>query len=112
MVCLGDMMGKVVEANDTDFDVVTKRAEWVLVDFWAPWCGPCRMVGPVLSQIAEEREITVAKVNTDVNPLTSGRYGIRGIPALLLFKNGEMIDRMTGAMPKHGMDSWLNRHMA
>ncbi len=111
MVCLGDMMGKVVEANDTDFDVVTKSAEWVLVDFWAPWCGPCRMVGPVLSQIAEEREITVAKVNTDVNPLTSGRYGIRGIPALLLFKNGEMIDRMTGAMPKHGMDSWLNRHM-
>ena len=112
MVCLGDVMGKVVEANATDFDVVTKRAEWVQVDFWAPWCGPCRMVGPVLSQIAEEREITVAKVNTDVNPLTSGRYGIRGIPALLLFKNGEMIDRMTGAMPKHGMDSWLNRHMA
>ena len=107
-----DVMWKVVEANDTDFDVVTKSAEWVLVDFWAPWCGPCRMAGPVLSQIAEEREITVAKVNTDVNPLTSGRYGIRGIPALLLFKNGEMIDRMTGAMPKHGMDSWLNRHMA
>ena len=112
MVCLGDVMGKVVEAYDPAFDVVTKSAEWVLVDFWAPWCGPCRMVGPVLSQIAEEREITVAKVYTDVNPLTSGRYGIRGIPALLLFKTGEMIDRMTGAMPKHGMDSWLNRHMA
>ena len=84
----------------------------VLVDFWAPWCGPCRMVGPVLSQIAEEREITIAKVNTDVNPLTSGRFGIRGIPALILFRNGEMVDRMTGAMPKQSMDSWLDRHMS
>ena len=72
MVCLGDVMGKVVEANDTDFDVGTKRADAVLVDSCAPWCGPCRRVGPVLSQIAEEREITVAKVNSDVNPLTSG----------------------------------------
>ena len=104
-------MGKIVDASDSDFDVVTKSDEWVLVDFWAPWCGPCRMVGPVLSQIADEREITVAKVNTDVNPLTSGRFGIRGIPALLLFRNGEMIDRMTGAMPKHGMDTSLRRHM-
>lgn len=112
MVSIGEIMGKIVEASDSDFDVVTKSDEWVLVDFWAPWCGPCRMVGPVLSQIAGEREMTIAKVNTDVNPLTSGRFGIRGIPALLLFNNGEMVDRMTGAMPKHAMDSWLNRHMA
>jgi len=108
----GDELGKVVDANDSDFDVVTKSDEWVLVDFWAPWCGPCRMVGPVLTQIAGEREITVAKVNTDVNPLTSGKYGIRGIPALLLFKDGELVDRATGARPKPEMDSWLNRHMA
>ena len=63
-------MGKVVDTGDTDFDVTTKSDELVLADFWAPWCGPCRMVGPVLSQIAEERQITIAKVNTDVNPLT------------------------------------------
>ena len=109
---LGVTLGKVVDVSDSDFDVATKSDEWVLVDFWAPWCGPCRMVGPVLSQIAEEREITIAKVNTDVNPMTSGKFGIRGIPALILFKDGEIIDRMTGAMPKQGMDSWLDRHMA
>lgn len=108
---VGDRVGKVVDVNDSDFDVATNSDEWVLVDFWAPWCGPCRMVGPVLSQIADEREITIAKVNTDVNPMTSGKFGIRGIPALILFKNGEIVDRMTGAMPKQGMDSWLDRHM-
>ena len=105
-------MGKVVDTGDADFDVMTKSGEWVLADFWAPWCGPCRMVGPVLSQIADEREITIAKVNTDVNPLTSGRFGIRGIPALILFRNGEVVDRMTGAMTKKSMDSWLDRHMS
>ncbi len=108
---IGEQMGRVVDASDSDFDVVTKSDEWVLVDFWAPWCGPCKMVAPILSQIASEREITVAKVNTDVNPVSSGRFGIRGIPALMLFNNGEIVDRMTGAMPKPGMDAWLNRHM-
>ena len=105
-------MGQVVDASDSDFDVVASSDKWVLVDFWAPWCGPCRMVTPVLEQIAGEREITIAKVNTDINPVSSGRFGIRGIPALLLFKDGEMVDRMTGAMPKYGMDTWLDRHMA
>tara|TARA_B100000959_G_C14975123_1_gene621262 strand:+ start:1746 stop:2129 length:384 start_codon:yes stop_codon:yes gene_type:complete len=108
----GDELGKVVDASDSDFDIVTKNDEWVLVDFWAPWCGPCRMVGPILSQIAGEREITIAKVNTDVNPMTSGKYGIRGIPALLLFRDGELVDRVTGARPKAEMNSWLDRHMA
>ena len=105
-------MGQVVDASDSDFDVVTKSDKWVLVDFWAPWCGPCRMVTPVLKQIAGEREITIAKVNTDINPVSSGRFGIRGIPALLLFRDGEVVDRMTGAMPKDGMDDWLDLHMA
>ena len=104
-------MGRVIDASDSDFDVVTKSDEWVLVDFWAPWCGPCKMVAPVLSQIASERDITVAKVNTDVSPMSSGRFGIRGIPALILFNNGEVVDRMTGAMPKPGMDDWLNQRM-
>lgn len=105
-------MGQVVDASDSDFDVVANSDKWVLADFWAPWCGPCRMVTPVLEQIAGEREITIAKVNTDINPVSSGRFGIRGIPALILFRDGEILDRMTGAMPKNGMDAWLDRHMA
>ena len=105
-------MGQVVDASDSDFDVVTNSDKWVLADFWAPWCGPCRMVAPVLEQIAGEREITIAKVNTDINPVSSGRFGIRGIPALILFRDGEIVDRMTGAMPKNGMDAWLDHHMA
>ena len=105
-------MGEVRTVTDSEFETTVNDNGWVLVDFWAPWCGPCRMVAPVLSQIAEEREITIAKVNTDVNPQTSGRFGIRGIPALILFRDGEVVDRMTGAMPKQSMDSWLDRHMS
>lgn len=108
----GEYMGKVVDTSDADFDVVTKSDDWVLVDFWAPWCGPCKMIAPVLKQISEEREITIAKVNTDVNPLSSGRFGVRGIPALILFNNGTVVDRVSGALPKPAMDSWLDRHMA
>ena len=106
-------MSNVQDFTDDNFSQeVLESPTPVLVDFWAPWCGPCRMVSPILTQIAEEREITIAKVNIDVNPLTSGRFGIRGIPALILFRNGEMVDRMTGAMPKQSMDSWLDRHMS
>jgi len=69
------------------------------------------MIAPVLEQIAGEREITIAKVNTDVNHMSPRKYGVRGIPNLILFHNGEVVDRMSGAMPKPNMDDWLNRHM-
>ena len=72
-------MGKVVDASDATFDEIIGTG-WVLVDFWAPWCGPCKVVAPILEQIAGEREITIAKVNTDENPNTPGRFGVREIP--------------------------------
>ena len=105
-------MGRIINASDDDFGNVTKSDGWVLVDFWAPWCGPCKMIAPVLEQVAGEREMTIAKVNTDINPLSAGRFGIRGIPALLLFKNGELVDQLAGFMPKPNFDQWLNRHMS
>jgi thioredoxin 2 len=74
----------------------------VLVDCWAPWCGPCRMVAPVLDQLASEYagRIKIAKLNVDENPMTSSRYGIQSIPTMLLFKNGNQIDKLVGALPK------------
>ena len=92
---------------------MTTGKEWFLVGFWAPWCGPSKMSAPVLDQIAAEREnITIAKVNTDVNSLTPGRLGVRGIPFLVLFHNGQPVDQKSGAMPKGAFDQWLNSHMA
>ena len=105
-------MGRLIEASDGYFDAVTASDEWVLVDFWAPWCGPCKMIAPVLEQLSGERDMTIAKVNTDINPLSSGKFGIRGIPALLLFHNGQLVDQQAGAMPKPMFDQWLDRHMA
>ena len=104
-------MGRVIDASDAQFDIVTKSSEWVLVDFWAPWCGPCKMIAPILNQIAEERDITIAKVNTDMNPLSMGKFGFRGIPALVLFHNGQVVDQMTGARPKPMFDQWLGKYM-
>ncbi|MBT4059642.1 MAG: thioredoxin [Euryarchaeota archaeon] len=106
------MAGGIIETSDATFETVTGENEWVLVDFWAPWCGPCKMIAPVLEQIAGERDnLTIAKVNVDNNPNSPGRFGVRGIPTLVLFHNGEAVDQVTGAMQKGGFDDWLNRHI-
>jgi thioredoxin 1 len=81
----------------------------VLVDFWAEWCGPCKMIGPALEEISEELadRVTITKLNIDDHPETPGKYGVRGIPTMILFKNGEIVETKVGAAPKAALKSWL-----
>ena len=101
----------VVTLSGSSFDQeVVKSATPVLVDFWAEWCGPCRMIGPSLEDISKEMDgkLKVVKVNIDENPTTPSRYGVRSIPTLLLFKNGQVAATKIGAEPKQKLVSWIN----
>jgi thioredoxin 1 len=88
--------------------------EPVLVDFWAEWCGPCRQIGPALEELSGEYagKLTVAKINIDENPETPGRYGVRGIPTLMIFKGGELAATKVGAAPKSAIDAWIKSAIA
>ncbi len=97
--------------SDDSFDAdVLKSGRPVLVDFWAEWCGPCKQIGPALEEIAAEMgdRVTIAKLNIDDNPMTPGRYGVRGIPTLMVFKDGKVAATMVGAKPKSKIVEWLN----
>ena len=86
----------------------------VLVDFWAEWCGPCRQIAPALEELSEQfkGKLTVAKINIDESPETPGRYGVRGIPTLMLFKNGELAATKVGAQPKSALEAWLKAELS
>ncbi|MDR9387936.1 MAG: thioredoxin [Balneolaceae bacterium] len=108
-------MAKAIEFNDTNFATEVESADTpVLVDFWAEWCGPCRMVGPVVEELAGEYEgkVKVGKVDVDNNPSVSMKYGIRSIPTLLIFKNGEVVDQVVGAVPKSTLQKQLDAQVA
>ena len=105
-------MSAPIEVSDGEYDGVIGSNEWVLVDFWAPWCGPCKALGPSLSTIAGERDsLVVAKVNTDTDAMNAAKLGVRGIPALFLYHNGKVVDNLTGVLPKPALDSWLDEKM-
>jgi thioredoxin 1 len=104
----------VIYVNDNDFNEQVLEAQLpVLLDFWAEWCGPCKMIAPLLDTIAEEfaGKLTVAKLNIDESPATPQKYGVRGIPTLMLFKNGEIEATKVGALSKVQLVEFINAHL-
>jgi thioredoxin 1 len=100
----------VSKVSDANFEAeVIQSSEPVVVDFWAEWCGPCRMIAPALEEIAGslEGKVKIVKLNVDENPNTASKYGIMSIPTLMLFKNGELASRQVGAAPKQKLEQWI-----
>jgi thioredoxin 1 len=119
LISMGDEGGgmasdKVIQISDNTFDEqVIKGKGLILVDFWAEWCGPCRMVAPILEELAVEFEgqITVTKLNVDDNQGTAARFGIRSIPTILFFKDGSQVEQVIGALPKSAFKSKVQQHV-
>ena len=105
------MSGEIINVTDADFEAQVINADGpVLVDYWAPWCGPCKMVAPILDQLAGEYEgkLTIVKINIDDNPETPKKFGVRGIPTLSLFKNGNVEATKVGALSKSQLTAFLD----
>jgi len=102
----------ITNITDSDFAQQVEQSGTVLVDFWAPWCGPCKMIAPVLEEIDSEigDKIKITKLNVDENPETAGRFGVMSIPTLLVFKDGNVVDKIVGFQPKDALLNTLNKH--
>ena len=108
------IMSSPIQVTDFSFEKeVVNSEKLVLVDFWAPWCGPCRMISPVIDELAQEysEQVKIVKINTDENPSISAEYGIRSIPTLMLFKNGKRVDTVIGAVPKSTLTNALKKYL-
>ncbi|WWP00582.1 MAG: thioredoxin TrxA [Candidatus Dasytiphilus stammeri] len=108
------MSNKIIQLTDNNFEInVLKVDQWTLVDFWAEWCGPCKVIAPIISEIAEEYygRLKVTKLNVDENPNTAQKYGIRGIPTLLLFNHGEILASKVGILSKGQMKEFINSYL-
>ena len=99
--------------DDTFLEDITSSKLPVIVDFWAEWCGPCQSIGPILEEISEEKKeyIKILKINIDDNPNTPQKYGVRGIPTLMLFREGKLIDTKVGSLPKKVLSSWIEENL-
>ena len=109
------MSDGIIHVNDQEFHNLVLQSETpVLVDFWAPWCGPCKAIAPVLEELSGEygEKITIAKINVDDSPETPGQFGVRGIPTLIMFKGGDAVDQVVGAVPKTQLKEMIDRAVA
>lgn len=107
-------MSEVLHINDADFESVVVNSDIpVLLDFWAPWCGPCKMIAPVLDELAPEfaGKVKIVKMNVDDNQATPAQFGVRSIPTLLLIKNGKVVATQVGALPKTQLANFINQHI-